>query len=169
MHELSASLGCEPMSLYHHLKSRGDVLDAVAAFDGRNPSSRGGHLARPLARLCSFLPRSGSAPSTRVQLTDTRPVNRPEGFPMLESPSSLVHVRSRALIRRVRAEAANWLEAPGRTQIVAAFPGKARSRRKRQEKDSILTRPRCPHWEGRCTQRLKLQPPCARKSLASLY
>jgi AcrR family transcriptional regulator len=32
MHKLSASLGCETMSLYHHLKSRGEVMDAVAGL-----------------------------------------------------------------------------------------------------------------------------------------
>src|SRR3954470_17660901 len=88
MHKLSASLGCETMSLYHHLKSRGEVLDAVAGLlmaeiyapawaTGQTPRRSFAHAYRAVALEH---PRAFS-------LLATRPVNRPEGFGMLESAS----------------------------------------------------------------------------------
>ena len=89
MHKLSASLGCETMSLYHHLKSRGEVLDAVAGLlmmDIHAPSEgTWQHRLRGFAHSYRTIalkhPRAFS-------LLATRPVNRPEGFRMLESASS---------------------------------------------------------------------------------
>ena len=89
MHKLSAALGCETMSLYHHLKSRGEVMDAVAGLlmaEIHAPSEgawqdrlRG--FARSYRAVALAHPRAFS-------LLATRPVNRPEGFRMLESASS---------------------------------------------------------------------------------
>ncbi|HYP99880.1 MAG TPA: TetR/AcrR family transcriptional regulator C-terminal domain-containing protein [Polyangiaceae bacterium] len=89
MHKLSASLGCETMSLYHHLKNRGEVLDAVAGLlmaeihapDEGTWQDRLRGFAHSYRAIALAHPRA-------FALLATRPVNRPEGFAMLESASS---------------------------------------------------------------------------------
>jgi AcrR family transcriptional regulator len=89
MHKLSAALGCETMSLYHHLKSRGEVLDAVAALlmaEIQAPTAGTWH---DRLRGFAYSYRAVALKHPRAfSLLATRPVNRPEGFSMLESASS---------------------------------------------------------------------------------
>jgi len=89
MHKLSASLGCETMSLYHHLKNRGEVLDAVAGLLMTEISApvEGDWQARLRGFAHSY--RAAALRHPRAfSLLATRPVNRPEGFQMLETASS---------------------------------------------------------------------------------
>ena len=89
MHKLSATLGCETMSLYHHLRSRGEVMDAVAgllmAEIHAPPEGTWQHRLRGFA--LSYRAVALEHPRA-FSLLATRPVNRPEGFRMLESASS---------------------------------------------------------------------------------
>jgi len=89
MHKLSASLGCETMSLYHHLKSRGEVMDAVAGLlmaEVHAPAA-GTWQARLRGFAHSYRTVALAHPRA-FSLLATRPVNRPEGFRMLESASA---------------------------------------------------------------------------------
>lgn len=91
MHKLSASLGCETMSLYHHLKSRGEVMDAVAALlmaEIHAPAS--GAWQDRLRGFAHSYRAVALAHPRAFSLLATRPVNRPEGFGMLESTSSML-------------------------------------------------------------------------------
>ena len=89
MHKLSASLGCETMSLYHHLKSRGELLDAVAALlmAEIHAPIQGTWQERLRGFVHSYRAVALAHPRA-FSLLATRPVNRPEGFGMLESISS---------------------------------------------------------------------------------
>jgi len=89
MHKLSAALGCETMSLYHHLKSRGEVLDAVAALlmAEIHAPDQGTWQERLRGFVHSYRAVALAHPRA-FSLLATRPVNRPEGFGMLESVSS---------------------------------------------------------------------------------
>lgn len=89
MHKLSASLGCETMSLYHHLKSRGEVMDGVASLLMAEISAptQGTWQARLRGFAHSYRAVALEHPRA-FSLLATRPVNRPEGFGMLESASS---------------------------------------------------------------------------------
>jgi AcrR family transcriptional regulator len=89
MHKLSASLGCETMSLYHHLKSRGEVMDAVAGLlmSEIHAPSEGAWQDRLRGFVHSYRAVALAHPRA-FSLLATRPVNRPEGFRMLESASS---------------------------------------------------------------------------------
>ena len=89
MHKLGAALSCEAMSLYHHFKGRGEVLDAVAELlmvevgapsDGSWQDRLRG-FARSYRAVALKHPRA-------FPLLATRPVNRPGGFGMLESVSA---------------------------------------------------------------------------------
>lgn len=89
MHKLSASLGCETMSLYHHLKSRGEVLDAVAALlMAAIHAPVAGTWQERLRGFAHSYRAIALAHPRAFSLLATRPVNRPEGFNMLESASS---------------------------------------------------------------------------------
>jgi AcrR family transcriptional regulator len=89
MHKLSASLGCETMSLYHHLKSRGEVLDAVASLLMAEIHAPTDGAWQDRLRAFAHSYRSVALRHPRAfSLLATRPVNRPEGFSMLESASS---------------------------------------------------------------------------------
>ncbi|MEI9950260.1 MAG: TetR/AcrR family transcriptional regulator C-terminal domain-containing protein [Pseudomonadota bacterium] len=89
MHKLSASLGCETMSLYHHLKSRGEVMDAVAGLlmAEIHAPSEGTWQDRLRGFVHSYRAVALKHPRA-FNLLATRPVNRPEGFSMLESASA---------------------------------------------------------------------------------
>jgi len=89
MHKLSASLGCETMSLYHHLKSRGEVMDAVAGLlmAQIHAPAEGSWQDRLRGFVHSYRAVALEHPRA-FSLLATRPVNRPEGFRMLESASS---------------------------------------------------------------------------------
>jgi AcrR family transcriptional regulator len=89
MHKLSASLGCETMSLYHHLKSRGEVMDAVAGLlmaEIHAPTE--GTWQDRLRGFAHSYRAVALAHPRAFSLLATRPVNRPEGYAMLESASS---------------------------------------------------------------------------------
>jgi AcrR family transcriptional regulator len=89
MHKLSASLGCETMSLYHHLKSRGDVMDAVAGLLMAEIHAPPSGTWQDRLRGFALSYRGVALKHPRAfSLLATRPVNRPEGFSMLESASS---------------------------------------------------------------------------------
>jgi len=89
MHKLSASLGCETMSLYHHLKSRGEVLDAVAGLLMAEIHAPAEGTWQDRLRGFAHSYRAVALRHPRAfSLLATRPVNRPEGFSMLESASS---------------------------------------------------------------------------------
>lgn len=89
MHKLGASLGCEAMSLYHHLKSRGDVLDAVAGLLMAEVSAPSQGTWQERLRGFAYSYRAVALKHPRAfSLLATRPVNRPEGFSMLESASA---------------------------------------------------------------------------------
>ena len=89
MHKLSASLGCETMSLYHHLKSRGEVLDAVAGLVMSEISAPAQGDWQERLRGFAHSYRAAALRHPRAfSLLATRPVNRPEGFQMLETASS---------------------------------------------------------------------------------
>src|SRR6478735_3213767 len=89
MHKLSATLGCETMSLYHHLKSRGEVMDAVAALMMAEIQAPNEGTWQDRLRGFAHSYRAVALNHPRAfSLLATRPVNRPEGFAMLESASS---------------------------------------------------------------------------------
>ena len=89
MHKLSASLGCETMSLYHHLKSRGEVMDAVAGLLMAEIHAPSEGTWQDRLRGFAYSYRALALEHPRAfSLLATRPVNRPEGFSMLESASS---------------------------------------------------------------------------------
>jgi AcrR family transcriptional regulator len=89
MHKLSASLGCETMSLYHHLKSRGEVMDAVAGLLMAEIQAPIAGTWQGRLRGFAYSYREIALKHPRAfSLLATRPVNRPEGFSMLESASS---------------------------------------------------------------------------------
>ncbi len=89
MHKLSASLGCETMSLYHHLKSRGEVMDAVAGLLMAEIHAPSEGTWQDRLRGFAYSYRAVALAHPRAfSLLATRPVNRPEGFSMLESASS---------------------------------------------------------------------------------
>jgi AcrR family transcriptional regulator len=89
MHKLSASLGCETMSLYHHLKSRGEVMDAVAGLlMGEIQAPAEGTWQQRLRGFARSYREVALKHPRAFSLLATRPVNRPEGFSMLESASS---------------------------------------------------------------------------------
>lgn len=89
MHKLSAALGCETMSLYHHLKSRGEVMDAVAGLLMAEIHAPAEGTWQERLRGFAHSYRSVALEHPRAfSLLATRPVNRPEGFGMLESASS---------------------------------------------------------------------------------
>jgi AcrR family transcriptional regulator len=89
MHKLSASLRCETMSLYHHLKSRGEVMDAVAGLlmSEIHAPTEGTWQDRLRGFAHSYRAVALKHPRA-FSLLATRPVNRPEGFSMLESASA---------------------------------------------------------------------------------
>jgi len=89
MHKLSALLGCETMSLYHHLKSRGEVMDAVAGLlmAEIHAPTEGTWQARLRGFAYSYRAVALEHPRA-FSLLATRPVNRPEGFSMLEGASA---------------------------------------------------------------------------------
>ncbi|HEY0466205.1 MAG TPA: TetR/AcrR family transcriptional regulator C-terminal domain-containing protein [Polyangiaceae bacterium] len=89
MHKLSASLGCETMSLYHHLKSRGEVMDAVAGLlmVEIHAPEEGAWQDRLRGFVHSYRAVALKHPRA-FSLLATRPVNRPEGFRMLETASA---------------------------------------------------------------------------------
>lgn len=89
MHKLSATLGCETMSLYHHLKSRGEVMDAVAGLlMARIEAPSEGSWQTRLRGFAHSYRAVALAHPRAFSLLATRPVNRPEGFRMLETASS---------------------------------------------------------------------------------
>lgn len=77
------------MSLYHHLKSRGEVMDAVAGLlmaEIQAPSE--GTWQQRLRGFAHSYRAVALAHPRAFSLLATRPVNRPEGFRMLESASA---------------------------------------------------------------------------------
>ena len=89
MHKLGAALSCEAMSLYHHFKGRGEVLDAVAELlmtEVCAPSD-GAWQDRLRGFASSYRAQALKHPRA-FPLLATRPVNRPGGFGMLESVSA---------------------------------------------------------------------------------
>jgi AcrR family transcriptional regulator len=89
MHKLSASLGCETMSLYHHLKSRGEVMDAVAGLLMAQIQAPPEGTWQGRLRGFAHSYRAVALQHPRAfNLLATRPVNRPAGFSMLESASA---------------------------------------------------------------------------------
>ena len=89
MHKLGAALSCEAMSLYHHFKGRGEVLDAVAELlmtEVGAPSA--GSWQDRLRGFASSYRAVALKHPRAFPLLATRPVNRPGGFGMLESVSA---------------------------------------------------------------------------------
>lgn len=86
MHKLGAALSCEAMSLYHHFKGRGEVLDAVAGLlmaEVAAPAT--GSWQDRLRGFAASYRAIALAHPRAFPLLATRPVNRPGGFGMLET------------------------------------------------------------------------------------
>ncbi|MET0791386.1 MAG: TetR/AcrR family transcriptional regulator C-terminal domain-containing protein [Polyangiaceae bacterium] len=89
MHKLGAALSCEAMSLYHHFKGRGEVLDAVAELLMAEVSAPPDGSWQDRLRGFAASYRSVALKHPRAfPLLATRPINRPGGFGMLESISA---------------------------------------------------------------------------------
>jgi AcrR family transcriptional regulator len=91
MHKLGAALGCEAMSIYHHFRGRGEVLDSVAGLlmaeievpdAGLGWKERLRRLAHSYRRIALRHPRSFS-------LLATRPINRPEGLALVDASAAV--------------------------------------------------------------------------------
>jgi AcrR family transcriptional regulator len=89
MHKLGAALSCEAMSLYHHVKGRGDVLDAVAGLlmGGVSAPPHGTWQERLRGFALSYRAVALAHPRA-FPLLATRPVNGPGGFKMLDTASA---------------------------------------------------------------------------------
>lgn len=89
MHKLGAALSCEAMSLYHHFKGRGEVLDAVAALLMAEVSApaEGPWQERLRGFAASYRAVALKHPRAFALLA-TRPVNGPGGFKMLDTAAA---------------------------------------------------------------------------------
>lgn len=89
MHKLGAALSCEAMSLYHHYKGRGEVLDAVAgSLMGRVAAPATGSWQERLRGFAASYRAVALEHPRAFPLLATRPVNRPGSFAMLESAAA---------------------------------------------------------------------------------
>lgn len=91
MHKLGAALNCEAMSLYHHFRARGQVLDAVAALLMAEVSAPPDGSWQDRLRGFAFSYRKVALDHPLAfPLLATRPVNGSGGFRMLETASATV-------------------------------------------------------------------------------
>jgi len=89
MHKLGAALSCEAMSLYHHFRGRGEVLDAVAGLLMAEVSAPSDGPWQDRLRGFAFSYRSVALKHPRAfPLLATRPVNGPGGFKMLDTAAA---------------------------------------------------------------------------------
>jgi AcrR family transcriptional regulator len=89
MHKLGAALSCEAMSLYHHFKGRGEVLDAVAGLLMAEVSAPLDGSWQDRLRGFALAYRAVALKHPRAfQLLATRPVNGPGGFKMLDTAAA---------------------------------------------------------------------------------
>jgi AcrR family transcriptional regulator len=89
MHKLGAALSCEAMSLYHHFRGRGEVLDAVAGVLMAEVSAPAEGAWQDRLRGFAFSYRAVALKHPRAfPLLATRPVNGPGGFKMLDTAAA---------------------------------------------------------------------------------
>jgi len=89
MHKLGAALSCEAMSLYHHFKGRGEVLDAVAGLLMAEVSAPSEGSWQDRLRGFALSYRAVALQHPRAfPLLATRPVNGAGGFKMLDSAAA---------------------------------------------------------------------------------
>jgi AcrR family transcriptional regulator len=91
MHKLGAALGCQAMSLYHHVAGRGELLDAVAGLlmaEVELPSEGPPWDERLRAFAASYRKVALKHPRAFVLLA-TRPINGPQGWAMLDANAAI--------------------------------------------------------------------------------